>query len=691
MLSGDYMFINRFRVLGSLSLILANSPVSAQSIGLTDVDSLATSTFIYGLSADGSVAIGTAGAGQSRSAFRYTASGGVQDLGVLSGQSSQGLPFSYAFASGISADGTVIVGKSADSADFGQAYRWTLAGGMVGLAYLNGGSNTIAYAASRDGSVIVGTANDGADASQEKAVMWTGPLYAIQTLGLGKLDSAAPYPTSVSGDGTKVVGYAFDGTNSYAWRWNRGDANISKFMPVGFTLGYSDASAISQDGTAIVGTVSRTNDQNNLQAYVYKNSTLTLLGLLNGSASASAYSYGNGVNQDGTVVVGQATDGANADRLSAYRWSAPTGMQSIEQWLISKGVAVNPTSPYAANAAGVSADGCVISGQLSNSHGFIASGCSGIGMIDKTNFQNSINSSRSALAGLNSMHMDMVMNGYHGSPIAKLLTEGKFSFGFDGDLGALRGVKDNDPDLEKLGEFSLAYGGLFGSTWRIGAGRNEFRTRSSDNGTVNNRNNFVTSQVTMKLPLTDIYIDTLGFYGQSFNAVNRGYMNAGFGEISTAHANARNWGGRLRLDWFNLVETVRLGITPNISLNTFHQQFAAYTETGGSFHIQWQKADYATYDARLGIDGRLRLTDYATFLTRVEAVKRLKTNPAFAYGEVIGLGPIIAQNDPLQDHWFRIGLGAEFREGASFLSFMLNGSTENKGRAWANVGLRTVF
>ena len=66
------------------------------------------------------------------------------------------------------------------------------------------------------------------------------------------------------------------------------------------------------------------------------------------------------------------------------------------------------------------------------------------------------------------MHMDMVMNGYHGSPIAKLLTEGKFSFGFDGDLGALRGVKDNDPDLEKLGEFSLAYGGLFGSTWRIG-------------------------------------------------------------------------------------------------------------------------------------------------------------------------------------------------------------------------------
>lgn len=343
--SGDYMFVNYFRLVSSVTVVLSVTPVMAQSIGLTDVDSQATSTFIYGLSGNGSVAIGTAGAGLSRRAIRYTLAGGVQDLGVLNGTSSQALPYTYAFATGISADGTVIVGKSADDSNMGQAYRWTLSGGMVGLGYLNGGGNSIAYATSRDGSVIVGSAEDGADASQEKAVMWTGPLYTIQTLGLGKLDSAVPYPTSVSGDGTKVVGFATDGTNSYAWRWNKGDANIAKFMPVGFTVGYSDASAISLDGTAIVGTVSQSNDQNNLRAYVYKNSTLTLLGLLNGSASATSYSYGNSVNQDGTVVVGQATDGANADRLAGYRWSAATGMQSIEQWLASKGVQINPASP----------------------------------------------------------------------------------------------------------------------------------------------------------------------------------------------------------------------------------------------------------------------------------------------------------------------------------------------------------
>ncbi|NDA48477.1 MAG: hypothetical protein EBY21_14630, partial [Alphaproteobacteria bacterium] len=500
--SGDYMFINCFRVLSSVTLVLATSPLSAQSIGLTDVDSLASSTFIYGLSADGAIGIGTAGTGLSRRALRYTSSGGVQDLGLLAGTSSQGMPYTYAFATGISANGTVIVGQSADDANMGQAYVWTLSGGMVGLGYLNGGGTSSASAVSSNGAVIVGTAEDGADSSLQKAVLWTGPLYAIQPLGLGKLDSATPYASSVSGDGKKIVGFATDSTTSYAWRWNSGDSNIAKFMPAGFNLGYSDAAAISLDGTTIVGTVSATNDQSNLQAYAYKNSTLTLLGLLNGSTGASAYSYGHAVNQDGTVIVGQATDGANNDRQAGYRWSASNGMQSIEQWLASKGVAINPASAYATNAASVSADGCVVGGQLSNSHGFIARGCFNMGMIDGDDYQSSVNSARFALATMSTMHMDLVMNGYHGNPTTKRLEEGKFSFSFDGDLGAFKGVKESDPDLEKLGEFSLAVGGLYGTTWRVGLGRNEFRQNLVDEGKLSTRNHFATSEVLLNIPYT---------------------------------------------------------------------------------------------------------------------------------------------------------------------------------------------
>ena len=689
--SGVDMFIKCFGVLSSVTLVLVTSPLCAQSIGLTDVDSLATSTFIYGLSANGAIGIGTAGTGLSRRALRYISSGGVQDLGLLAGTSSQGMPYTYAFATGISANGTVIVGQSSDDANMGQAYVWTVSGGMVGLGYLNGGGTSTAYAVSSNGAVIVGTAEDGADSSLQKAVLWSGPLYTVQTLGLGKLDSATPYSSSVSGDGKKVVGFASDNTTSYAWRWTSGDSNIAKFMPSSFNLGYSDAAAISLDGTTIVGTVSTTNDQSNLQAYSYKNSTLTVLGLLNGSTGAAAYSYGNAVNQDGTVIVGQATDGANLDRQAGYRWSAATGMQSIEQWLASKGVALNPASAYATNAASVSADGCVVGGQLSNSHGFIARGCFNMGMIDGDDYQSSVNSARFALATMSTMHMDLVMTGYHGNPTTKRLEEGKFSFSFDGDLGALKGVKESDPDLEKLGEFSLAFGGLYGTTWRVGLGRNEFRQRLVDEGKLSTRNHFTTSEVLLNIPYTSMYIDALGYYGMSFNAVDRGYLNGGYADLSSAHVKGRNWGGRFRWDWLNLIQSGAIGITPNVSINYFHESFDGYAENGGSFPITWGQAKYATSDMRIGVDGHFDITRNAALLTKFEAVKRVDPQPRFANGDIIGIGPIVAVSGKLQDHWFRVGLGAEVKEGNSILSIMVNASTENKGRAWASLGMKSMF
>jgi probable HAF family extracellular repeat protein len=84
------------------------------------------------VSADGSVVVGAAynAAGQWR-AFRWTAAGGMQDLGTLPGGGGSE-------ATGVSADGSVVVGSAYNAAGQWRAFRWTAAGGMQDLGTLGG-------------------------------------------------------------------------------------------------------------------------------------------------------------------------------------------------------------------------------------------------------------------------------------------------------------------------------------------------------------------------------------------------------------------------------------------------------------------------------------------------------------------------------------------------------------------------
>ncbi len=109
----------------------------------------------YGVSADGSVVVGKAhnAAGQDR-AFRWTAAGGMRSLGTLGGGESE--------ARGVSADGSVVVGVAENAAGEARAFRWTAAGGMEDLnityAHLltDGSVLWTGNAVSPDGRYIVG-------------------------------------------------------------------------------------------------------------------------------------------------------------------------------------------------------------------------------------------------------------------------------------------------------------------------------------------------------------------------------------------------------------------------------------------------------------------------------------------------------------------------------------------------------
>lgn len=119
-----------------------------------------TYSLAYAVSADGSVVVGVSNSANfSNEAFRWT-SAGMVGLGTLpGGHGSQ--------ANAVNADGSVVVGAS-DSPSGPQAFRWTTSTGMKsvqGLLVASGVNTTgwkleTATGVSADGTVIVGTGTD---------------------------------------------------------------------------------------------------------------------------------------------------------------------------------------------------------------------------------------------------------------------------------------------------------------------------------------------------------------------------------------------------------------------------------------------------------------------------------------------------------------------------------------------------
>jgi probable HAF family extracellular repeat protein len=89
----------------------------------------------------------------------------MQDLGTLGGGES--------YASGVSADGSVVVGWAYNAAGQGRAFRWTASGGMQDLGTL-GGSWSVAYGVSADGAVVVGWAENAAGYRAFRWTPWSG-------------------------------------------------------------------------------------------------------------------------------------------------------------------------------------------------------------------------------------------------------------------------------------------------------------------------------------------------------------------------------------------------------------------------------------------------------------------------------------------------------------------------------------
>jgi probable HAF family extracellular repeat protein len=163
------------------------------------------------------------------------------------------------FPTALSADGSVLVGYR--DSGFGEAERregflWSPERGLVGLGGMPTQTNSMASGVSADGSVIIGTAwNDGWPQSG-RAVRWTdGGALDLGTLP-GHSGSVA---TGVSGDGSLVVGTSFGAGDSTGFIWDEANG-MRPLTDVLVGLGVDlegwqlrNATAISADGSTIVG------------------------------------------------------------------------------------------------------------------------------------------------------------------------------------------------------------------------------------------------------------------------------------------------------------------------------------------------------------------------------------------------------------------------------------------------------
>lgn len=197
----------------------------------------------FDASDDGSVIVGHSNSTNGEEAFRWTQATGMLGLGDLTGGS-----FNSA-ARATTPAGNIVVGHGAASHGL-EAFRWTQKKGMVGLGVLQGDSHSDAYAVSADGSVVVGRSGD-------SAFRWTSETGMVDIGSPGRESRAL----GITGDGTVIVGHdsRFQvGGRAAIWHPVHGEVSLYDFLTnehgldlTGWEL--SEAVGISKCGTTIVG------------------------------------------------------------------------------------------------------------------------------------------------------------------------------------------------------------------------------------------------------------------------------------------------------------------------------------------------------------------------------------------------------------------------------------------------------
>lgn len=358
----------RFRWCLAVYLLIATytSPCASQSFHPLGFLPGADQTFGDGITADGTRIFGGSGESHGLGTFtpaQWTFASGLTPLAVV--QEGQ-----RATAWDVSADGTNVVRQIStigDSTFDVQAFRWTAADGIVPLGDLAGGeTRSFAYGVSADGQTVVGQGTTATDQDPEvtQAFRWT-PTDGMEGLGFLPDKTEQSVALDVSADGSIIVGFAsrdemqgeyvMNFHEAFRWTEETGMVGLGEF-PGGES--FSFANAITDDGNIIIGS---SWGENETEAFRWtETSGMVGLGMLASNSALTPYSDAYAVSADGTVIVGKSTGHAAV-------WDERHGFRSIASLLTASGVDL--TGWYLDQARDVSADGSTIVGYGINPNG----------------------------------------------------------------------------------------------------------------------------------------------------------------------------------------------------------------------------------------------------------------------------------------------------------------------------------
>jgi len=283
------------------AIFISQMQSNAQSLTWLGIDGTA-----YDVSENGNVVVGVVPIAQGvKHAFRWTTTGGMQDLGTL-------LPeHDHIIARAVSADGNVVVGQSSNQFD-SQAFIWTPSGGMQAL--LPNAESSRAYDVSGDGGVVVGE------------MYLSGSTRPFRWTANGGVEDLSPITgsgiaTGVNDDGTVIVGVVSDSTGTRVFRLINNSLTIIE-NPSGFNYLYSNYIKVSGNGEVVLANY----HTGSSGPYAFKWSADTGWQNLGWVGLA-----GEGVeraNTSGSIMAGSRVLSANGIS-TAFRWTSSNGIQNL--------------------------------------------------------------------------------------------------------------------------------------------------------------------------------------------------------------------------------------------------------------------------------------------------------------------------------------------------------------------------